>query len=122
MKRYDLALYAILALIFALSCAYIPFAGRGGGEMTLEVVRGGKTEFRAPLGDVPEILEFKGPDGYNIVSTAKGVRMVSADCPGGDCVRAGTIQNAGESIICLPHRLTVRLTAGGVPAADAVSY
>jgi hypothetical protein len=122
MKRYDLALYAILALIFALSCAYVPLTGRGGGEMTLEVVRDGKTEFRAPLRGVPEILEFRGPEGYNAISAAKGVRMVSADCPGGDCLRAGTIKNAGESVICLPHRLTVRLTTGGTPETDAVSY
>ena len=122
MKRYDPALYAILVLIFALSCAYVPLAGRGTGELTLEVVRGGKTEFRAPLRDVPEILEFKGLWGYNAISAEEGVRMVSADCPGGDCLRAGTIKNAGESIICLPHRLSVRLTTKNAPETDAVSY
>jgi hypothetical protein len=121
-KRYDPALYAILALIFALSCAYVPLAGRGGGEMTIEVVRDGKTEFRAPLGDVPEMLEFRGPEGYNAISSVEGVRMVSADCPGGDCIRAGTIKNAGESIICLPHRLTVKLTKESASEMDAVSY
>lgn len=122
MKRYDPALYAILALIFAISCAYALFARRGGEEMTLEVVRGGKTEFRAPLRDVPEILEFRGPEGYNAISAAGGVAMISADCPGGDCIRAGSIRNAGESIICLPHKLTVRLTRGSAPETDAISY
>jgi hypothetical protein len=122
MKRYDPVLYAILALIFAMSCAYASFAGRGGGEMTLEVVRGGKTEFSAPLRDVPEILEFNGPGGYNAVYAADEVRMVSADCPGGDCLRAGAIKNAGESIICLPHKTVIRLTRRSAPETDAVSY
>jgi hypothetical protein len=48
--------------------------------------------------------------------------MVSADCPGGDCVRAGTIKNAGESVVCLPHKLTVRLTTESARETDAVSY
>lgn len=43
------------------------------------------------------------PDGNT------GVCVVSSDCPGQDCHRAGTITKAGESIICLPAQISIQL-------------
>jgi hypothetical protein len=125
MKRYDPVLYAVLAFIFALSCANALTLLRGGGELTLEVTRGGAEIMRSPLSRFSgrQNMEFRHEDGFNIISAGTdGVRMVSADCPGGDCLRARAINSAGEIIVCMPHRLTVKLTSLREGALDALSY
>ena len=39
--------------------------------------------------------------------------IVSADCPDKLCVHQQEISKAGESIICLPHKLVVRIEGTG---------
>ena len=49
-------------------------------------------------------------DEYNIVEIAGGVVSVTeASCKNQVCVRHGEISKAGESIVCLPNRLVVRI-------------
>ena len=43
-----------------------------------------------------------------------GVRVEEADCPTQDCVHTGTITRAGQSIVCLPARIIIRLEGGPV--------
>ena len=51
-----------------------------------------------------------------------GLRAALSDCPTQDCVRTGTTSRGGQSIVCLPARVIVRLEGGpGDPAeVDAV--
>ncbi|MGB9856637.1 MAG: NusG domain II-containing protein [Dictyoglomaceae bacterium] len=39
----------------------------------------------------------------------KGVRMVSSPCPDKLCIKQGWINKIGESIVCLPNRVVLRL-------------
>jgi hypothetical protein len=48
--------------------------------------------------------------------------MVSADCPGGDCLRTREIRKNGEMIVCVPHRLLIRIISSQRPEVDAVSH
>lgn len=50
-----------------------------------------------------------------------GVRMKEADCPDQICVSRGLIQKSGQSIVCLPHRLVIRLEQVGDQELDAVA-
>lgn len=48
--------------------------------------------------------------GYNVVTVSEGgVRVSEADCPDQICVRQGVISMGQETIVCLPHRLMIRL-------------
>ena len=49
------------------------------------------------------------PDGQ------PGVRVEHADCPTQDCVHTGIITRAGQSIVCLPARIIIRLEGGSEP-------
>ena len=52
------------------------------------------------------------------VAFCPGVRVTASDCPTQDCVHTGTVTYCGQSIICLPARIVIRLE-GGTPPADA---
>lgn len=49
--------------------------------------------------------------GKNVVIIKDGqVYIESADCPDKTCVKQGKIMKTGQSIVCLPHRLTITIT------------
>ncbi|MBQ0018233.1 MAG: NusG domain II-containing protein [Clostridiales bacterium] len=58
---------------------------------------------------------------YNTVVIENGkVRMEAASCHNQVCVRHAAISSAGESIICLPNRIVVKIEGNG-GGYDAVS-
>ena len=48
-----------------------------------------------------------------------GLRVARSDCPTQDCVHTGTISRSGQSIVCLPARIIIRLE-GGTPEDGGV--
>ena len=52
-------------------------------------------------------------DGKNQIEILDGkVRMIDADCPDELCIRQGWIEYDGQSIICLPNKITVMISGG----------
>lgn len=60
-----------------------------------------------------ETYEYISEDGHRntIVREGTEVTMIDASCPDQLCVRQGVITEAGETIVCLPHRLVVEVTS-----------
>ena len=52
--------------------------------------------------------------------TAEGAAVLESACPGQDCLHTGTVDKAGESIVCLPNQLILRLEGTGHSGVDAV--
>lgn len=59
-------------------------------------------------GEEERTIQANGYTLYLVVSQ-DGVRVRESDCPTQDCVHTGTITRAGQSIVCLPARVTVQL-------------
>lgn len=47
------------------------------------------------------------------------IRMQEAHCPGGLCVRQGWIEHPGQSIVCIPGEILIRIE--GAAPLDAVT-
>lgn len=120
MKKYDKSIYAAVALVSLvfLSAPYlfqrISGQAKGGGVSgaLLEISYDGHVVDRIDMAEVHEetSLELHGGGGSNVLEISPGgVRMVSADCPGGDCLRMAPLVSAKGAIVCLPHKLTVKL-------------
>ncbi len=127
-RRDDRKLYAIaLALLAVLALSLPRLAARRGGT-EVEIVSDGRVVRVVPLADLSQgtLIELEGGGGFNILRMdPDGLRMASADCPGGDCLRMRPVTASGGVIACLPHRLLVRLRGAerdGAAAVDAVTY
>lgn len=60
-------------------------------------------------------------EGYNLLVIEAGQAYIrEADCPNGLCIQEGRVSRTGESLVCLPHQLTVTIE-GGEEALDGVS-
>ena len=120
--RWD-ALVAAVILLLAGACAFATRPVSSGGALTAAVSVDG-TEI-----DWVALDRLSGPErrsyeagGYHLTVefSPEGAAVVESDCPTQDCVHTGTIHHTGRSIICLPARLTVRLTGGTGGGVDAV--
>ncbi len=111
-------LACIISLIFVNAFAYTHEAS------TVVIELDGKEYARYNLHEInePTFLEIDSEYGYNKIEIfSGGARVVDANCEDRLDVKAGDITHANEYIICLPHRLLVRLE-GGDGYLDAVSY
>ncbi|MCR5826081.1 MAG: NusG domain II-containing protein [Oscillospiraceae bacterium] len=89
----------------------------------VEVVQDGVVLREIDLSAVREAYSFvvTWPDGgSNTVLVEPGrICVAEADCPDGLCVRQGWLSDRGAPLVCLPHRLVIRLKGEG--ALDGVS-
>lgn len=63
--------------------------------------------------DEDTIYRIETGDGhYNVLMISQGEAFVSeADCAGQDCVHFAPISHEGQTIICLPHKLNIYISA-----------
>ena len=60
---------------------------------------------------------------YNIFMCRNGeVRMIKSNCPDLLCVHHYPVKTAGESIICLPHKIVIAITGEKGKELDGVVY
>ena len=117
-KRGDLYLM-VGCLLAALVCCCLWFLLRQDGG-TVIVEQNGQETARYALSE-DRTVRIEGEGGYNLLVIEGGEAWLSeADCPNLLCVKTGKIRYAGQSIVCLPHKLAVRII-GGASALDAVT-
>ena len=68
-------------------------------------------------------IDYEGPARNALPPSGKsGLRVAASDCPTQDCVHTGMITRSGQSIVCLPARIIIRLEGGAAEdgGVDAV--
>ena len=110
----------LLAGSILLLAGVLLFLFRPGGQGAWAVVTADGAEIaRYPL-DEDRTVRLGDDTDYNILQIAGGAAaVVEADCGDHTCVRTGAVSREGETIVCLPHRLTVRIEGGGASGFDA---
>ena len=76
------------------------------------------------LSEVTEPYEFtvETPHGSNTIRVEPGrIAVISADCADETCVRTGWIGENAIPIVCLPHRLVIRIEENAAHTVDAVA-
>lgn len=65
--------------------------------------------------------EYPLNGGTNLLIIKNGqAYMTEADCPDRTCVKTGRISYKGQSIVCLPNKISVRIS-GGADGVELVS-
>lgn len=112
MKKYraDIVLIGLLIIMAFISYIVIfNFMSKHGD--VVEVYSQSKLIKRVPL-DTDTEFEVKIDNHVNVVRVENGfVFMLDADCPDKLCKKQGKIHNSGETIICLPNKIVIRVEA-----------
>ena len=114
-----LVVIAVLALALALLFPLLPKGS--GGETLCTVSQNGETLDSFPLRETAA-QETRVYGDYTVTFNAGHIHIESAPCANQDCVHTGWISRAGQSIVCLPGRFVVELSAtdGSDPGFDIV--
>ena len=111
-RRMRINVIAVLTITaFALTAAAAANAlGSAVDARTAVIQDADGNTFAMPLSK-DDVLTVTSSAGTNVIEVQSGkVRVSEADCPNQDCVDQGWISNAGQQIVCLPHKLVVNIT------------
>ena len=118
LKRGDLYLIVGCLLAALVCCGLWLLLRKDGGTVIVE--QNGRETARYALSE-DRTVRIEGERGYNLLVIENGEAwLAEADCPNLLCVKTGRIRYAGQSIVCLPHKLAVRIM-GGASSLDAVT-
>ena len=115
-RSYDLLL--ICGILLIAGVLYFLFRPGDTGAWAVVTIDGEETARYSLSQD--NTVTFGGVD-YNILQISDGTAaVIDANCGDHTCVNTGAISREGETIVCLPHHLTVQIEGGGTADVDAV--
>ena len=109
-KRGDVLLAVCLLVFGLLAAIIIPRLLPSGERVSVEI--DGKAVAVYPLDEDTRVALDPDGDGkdVNILVIKDGAAYVeSADCRDGICVAHSPVSKEGETVVCLPHRLIIRI-------------
>lgn len=119
LKKADIVLVLVLLLVAAAAGIFM-LAVRGDGAEAV-VIRDGQEILRLSLDEDAEEVITEGEDSNTVVIKGGTARVTEANCPDKVCVHTGEIRYEGQTIVCLPHKLVVKIEGGEKQETDAVA-
>lgn len=125
MKKGDKIAAVVIAIIVVASSigvlVYMSLAR--SSHHIAEIKQDGKVIRTIDLDQVEssEEISIAYGDEYNLIVVERGrIRVVDSDCPDKLCVKTGWITEPGQSVICLPHKLIVKIQGGSKEIDESV--
>lgn len=117
--RNDLILIAVLLAAAGIAFGIIQLGKKSGGYAV--VVQDGKEVATYPL-NVDTTVTINSPTGFNTLVIKDGKADVTdADCPDKLCVNQHSISYDGETIVCLPNKLVVKIVSEAESDVDIIA-
>ncbi|MBO5746357.1 MAG: NusG domain II-containing protein [Clostridia bacterium] len=107
MKKGDVILSAVCVILAVLVFVFFTLSKSDGDRVIISV--DGKTFGEYSLSKDREIPVESQRGQNTVVIKNNKVTVTAADCPDKYCVSHVGIDETGETIVCLPHRLTVEI-------------
>ncbi len=114
-----ISLIVLFSLVFSVFISLYNSVEASGFEIRID----GKLHSKYMFSDLKdgEIIEIRTEYGYNkFIYENKSIRCIDTDCTDKIELHSGSISKTNQTIVCLPHKLTVQIT--GQNSIDAVSY
>ena len=107
---------AAAVIAAALLIWFFPRCG-GGGEVRAEISQNGELVSTVKLSE-NSVIDLSG---CTLKVSEGKIYMEDSDCPDKVCIKTGKIFRVGESIVCVPNMVSVKITGDGDTGADAVA-
>ena len=119
-NRFDALVALIIALLAVAAALWFYLPRSQSGQLTVVISVAGEETRRVPLSDFTETTVTGGSYTLRVSTRDGGVAVTDSDCPTQDCVHTGVITRAGQSIVCLPAQVVVRLEGTASDAPDVI--
>jgi len=119
LTKGDKILFVILLVTSFASLSFTRFFRDIGREVIVEV--DGVRVARLDLFE-NQTIQVHGPIGKTVIEVkASKVRVVSSACPHKICVKTGPVNHAGDTIICVPNKVVVRVLGKNKKQLDVIT-
>lgn len=112
-KKLDFVIIAVLMLLSFLPEIILGASlGKGFNNTYAEITVSGKLYKTIPLSENKgeETIEIKTKEGTNIIKVKDNkIGIIEADCPDKVCMNPAYIEKAGQSLVCLPHKVMIQI-------------
>ena len=115
---------AVFGGVMLICLAVIFFGQFSGGTTTAEIYVDGELYKVVEDLDRQQLQSFKieTEHGYNIISYEAGKIWVSeADCANQTCVKYAKASLVGETIVCAPHKIVIKIVGTDNKKVDAAT-
>ena len=102
----------VAVLLVAIAFAIIPLFTKEKGKAVLITADGKESEYSL---DEDKTLTVRG---LTVVVKDGKVSVTESDCPDGICVSTGEIDGVGQTIVCLPEGVVIKITGESKFQAD----
>ncbi|MBO4392677.1 MAG: NusG domain II-containing protein [Clostridia bacterium] len=113
-RKSDIVLTCAI-VVFCAAAALLMFFLRTGGD-TVRIYKNGELFAERSLSQ-DDIINVDGL--MDVVIQNGKVRVENSVCPSGACEHSGSVYKKGESIICLPNKILIKISGEG--ETDAIS-
>ena len=117
--RNDAILVAVLLVLGGALALYLHLTRQTGGYVSVQI--DGVAVMELPLSEDAQVVLGEGTHTNLLVIRNGTAQVIEATCLDQICVRQGAVQFAGESIVCLPHKLVVTVEGGPTNDVDATA-
>lgn len=119
LTRGDKVLLAAVVGVALLGLLVVHGLRPAAGNRHVVIQVNGQVYKKLPLSGIETQITVTVPGGYNIVEISGGrVRVRDADCPDKLCVATGRIAAPPQQIVCLPHRVVVKVVTEAADVDD----
>jgi hypothetical protein len=120
-KKYHMdGVLIIILLILALVAAVAVYLTHDKGSTVIVKVDGAVVSELPISADTELVVEGYQGGTNKIIINSSEVYVSEADCPDALCVKTGKISRAGETVVCLPHRVVVEIKGKDGGSDDGV--
>ncbi len=119
-KKNDLILAGAILIIALAAVVFINVTKKEGAVVVVTI--GGEVYKTLPLDEDTTLTIGDRQGDYNVLEIKEGeVTMTEANCPDKICVAHRSIHYDHESIICLPHGVSVEIRDGEKSDVDMIA-
>ena len=110
-RRSDIAVVAIILFTALGIWGWGMFAPQPEAKK-IEIICDGKLTDTTALPADDDIIALGEDEHVKLELKDNKIRFLETDCPDKICVRTGFISKVGQSAVCLPNRIVVKITGG----------
>ena len=119
-QKRDLLIFLLAAVLAGVGFwQWIP---KSGAPVAV-IEQDGKEVWRVELNSItqPETLVLDGEISVTVLLEPGQVSIIHSDCPDEFCVNTGVLTRPGQSAVCLPARVAVRIVGKSESSVDGMT-
>ena len=119
-RKRDLLIFLLAAVLAGVG--FLQWLPKSGAPVAV-IEQDGKEVRRVELSSIiqPETLVLEGEISVTVLLEPGQVSIVHSDCPDQICVNTGVLTRPGQSAVCLPARVAVRIVGETQSGVDGMT-